>query len=144
MARQSLSNLWLCGIRMIAKEGLKGHHNARGTEAALQAVAFVQGLLENRKFPRLCDGFNGTQFMAFHLNRKDQTGASSLAIYPHGAGTTDTMLATDMGPGELALIAQGIRKQMTRLNGKVDVASIHGQSDGDRFHAVECLRRSRA
>jgi hypothetical protein len=46
--------------------------------------------------------------MAFHLNRKSQTGARGLAIDPHRASTAHAVLATDMGSCELALIAQGI------------------------------------
>lgn len=93
---------------MVSKKCLKGHDNAWRAEATLKAVTFMQGLLKGRKIPWFPDRLNGVQRMAFHLDRKNQTGASGVAIDPHRACSADAMLATDMGSRELALIAQGI------------------------------------
>ena len=144
VARKCLSDLRFGGIGMIAKKRFKGHDNAGGAKPALQAVAFMQGLLKHRKLAWLTDRLNGAKRMAFHLDGKDQTGASRLAVHPDRASATNPMLAADMGSRELAMLAQDIRQQMAWLNGNVHIASIHRQSDGDRFHAMARWLRSRA
>src|SRR5262249_33660667 len=68
---------------------------------------------------------------ALRLHREHQAGAHRFAINDHRAGTADAVLATDMGAGLPAVVADGIDQRLAWLDPDGVAAAVDGERDVD-------------
>ena len=66
------------------------------------------------------------------LHRQHQAGANDIAVDAHRAGAADAVLAADMGPGQLQMLAQEVRQIEPRQNMRIDALAIDVERDGHR------------
>ena len=89
-----------------------------------------EGLLQGMQLRPLRQTLDGTDLRAFGLHGKHEAGAYRITIDDHGAGTTDTMLATHMGTGETALLTDHIGQGASRLHLDLMSMTVDRQCDG--------------
>ena len=64
------------------------------------------------------------------LHRQHQAGAHDLAVDAHRAGAANPVLATDMGSGQLQMLAQEIRQIEPRQNMRIDALAVDSSEIG--------------
>src|SRR5258708_7606335 len=79
------------------------------------------------------------------LHREHQAGAHDLAIDAQRAGPANTVLAADMGTGEMQMLAQKIREIEPRQHLRLDALAVDLERDGNcsRHAAPPALRAGR-
>jgi hypothetical protein len=87
----------------------KGHHDARGTEAALQRMLLTHRLLNGMEcaigFRKTLDSHDR---LSVGLHCQHQTGAHCTPVDDYRAGAAYAMLTTEMDAGIAAMTAQEI------------------------------------
>ena len=83
--------------------------------------------------------FNRLDLGAVGLNGKCQAGPDAVAVHQYRASATDTVLAADMGTGEIKSLADKICQQQPGLNlGRMDCA-VNGHRDGNSVRHAPAL-----
>ena len=75
------------------------------------------------------------------LHRQHQAGAHDLAVDAHRAGAANAVLAADMGPRQLQMLAQKIRQIEPRQNLRIDALAIDLERNGDMAPSSRSPRR---
>src|SRR3989338_2723168 len=88
IARQHLTYVGLGGFGVVLEVGLERHHDAWRAKAALQAMALMQRLLQDRQLLRRAHRLDGLHFVPFHLDGKAQTGTRGPAVDQYRTGAT--------------------------------------------------------
>ena len=94
------------GMRMLRQAGFRAHQLARGAVSALRGVVIHEGLLQRVELPVVFEAFDGLNGLAVHPRGQMAAGIDRLAIEQHGAGAALAAVATDLGAGEVEMIAQ--------------------------------------
>ena len=137
MAGQHVTNLRLVRIRLMRQQLRHRHQDPRRAEAALQAVQFMEGLLDRMQGtvgPR--QPFHRADIAPLGLHRQHQAAARRTAIHQHGARAAHAMLAAHMGAGHAQLATQEIRQIHPRLGASLPGCAIDAQPDGQRLCVV--------
>ncbi len=101
---------------MLAKQAYHRHHEPRRAETALQAVAFVKGLLHGMEWrARRGQSLDGRDLMPLGLHREHQARTDRRAVEQDRAAAAHPVLAADVGAGEAEVVAQVVRKQPARI-----------------------------
>jgi hypothetical protein len=116
IAGQRVADFGLGRIRMLVQPGFHGHDDAWRAEAALQPVFLVERLLHHRELAVGSKRLDGCNLVALGLNGIEQAGADRRPIEENGAGAANAVLATDVGPGEAAILTQDVGEQPSRLD----------------------------
>src|SRR5204862_2405445 len=119
---------------------------ARRAEAALEAVAFPEGLLQRMELLR--SGrlpFDGGEGMAVRLHGEHDARAHRLAVEEHRAGAAHAVLAADVSAGQVQLVAQEVREQQAGLDLALVGAAVDGDGDPvETIHAAALPLRARS
>jgi hypothetical protein len=92
------------------------HHEARGAEAALQAVAFVKRLLHGMKWSVVSgQALDRRHFVAFRLDGEHQAGAHRRTVEQNGAAPAHAVLAADVRAGQAEVVAQVVGQEAARI-----------------------------
>ena len=112
-----------------AQQFLRGQQHAGRTEAALQRVALLEGLLQVGDLAGVRHAFDGLDRGAVALRRQHQAAAHDHAVDPHRAGAADAVLAADMAAGQHEIVAQEIDQGLARIDRLGDGLAVHRQRD---------------
>src|SRR5580704_74993 len=83
--RDAPTNLLLAGIRVFAQQSIRRDQHARRAEPALQAMLFLEPLLQRMQLAILHQAFHGEQFAAIGLHGKHGARFDCLAVEKDGA-----------------------------------------------------------
>jgi hypothetical protein len=97
----------------------------------------------------LAETFDGCDRMAISLDGKHQARPNRQAVEQNGAGTTDTVFATDMRAGEPELMPEEITQEQAWLSFALIDLAIYRERDGEQivehislaFHSVRAQGR---
>ena len=78
-------------------------------------MILFESLLQRTQRAVIRQTFNGNDRGLVGLNSEHQARAHRLAIIEHGATAADTVLATDMGAGQVQILAQKVGEALARL-----------------------------
>ena len=92
------------------RNGDQGHQEPGGAEAALQAVALPEGLLQGWSSSAAAQRLDGGDRVAVRLDGEQDAGADRLAVEQDGAGAAHPVLAADVGAGQRQLVAQEVAR----------------------------------
>ncbi len=88
-----------------------GHHHAGGTEATLEAVFFLEALLDGVKITILGKAFHGNNFAAIDLSGQHGAGFCGLPIDQDVTGSAAARITANVGAGQLQVLAQEVDEQ---------------------------------
>ncbi len=92
------------------------HHEAGRAEAALKAVALVEGLLHGvKRGAWRGQAFDSRDVVAFGLDREHQAGTHRRSVEQDRAAAANAVLAPDVRPGQPEVVAQVVRQQPARV-----------------------------
>src|SRR5262249_31584530 len=104
--------------------------NARRAEAALEAMVFMEGLLQGMQLVgRGRDALDGENIMAVRLHREHQAGTRRAIIEEDGACPANAVLAAEMGAGEAELVPDAISQRPGDLALFFVPLAVDGQGD---------------
>src|SRR5205085_11162 len=96
-----------------------------------------EGALQRMEIVRRAEPLDGPDLASLRLHRKHQARAYRLVVKNDRAGTTDSVLAADVGAGLTAIVADGVDQRLARLDPDRVVTTIDVEDDVDFFvHAV--------
>src|SRR5262249_8879680 len=117
-------------VRIGRKKPDEGRQDARGAEAALEAVVFMEGLLQGMQLVgRGRDALDGENIMAVRLHREHQAGARRAIVEEDGACPANAVLAAEMGAGEAELVTDEISQCHADLDFFFVALAVDGQGD---------------
>lgn len=95
---------------MVSEQGHDGHQNARSAEPALQRVGLTECPLEGMEFAGMLGGqpLDRGDGMPVGLHREGQTRPDGVTVEQDRASTTDPVLTSDVGTGQLESLSQEI------------------------------------
>ena len=99
VARELLAELRLGPPVPLLQQRVGGHHEAGRAEAALEAVALAERLLQRVQPPVLLEALDRRHLRAPRLHREHQARADGDAVDEHGARPAHPVLAPEVGPG---------------------------------------------
>ena len=112
VAPDGLAGLLLGGVGVVAQVGGDGGDEPGGAEAALQAVAVLEGLLDRAEAavgrPAALDGGD---LGPVDPDREQQARTHRPPVDQHRAGPADAVLAAEMGAGQPQVVAQAVGQQ---------------------------------
>src|SRR5437879_2287158 len=105
-------------MRVVAQKRRDADDESWGAEVALQSVMVPESRLHagERTVGRR-HALDCRDRASVGLNGKDETGAHGFAVQKHRAGAAHAVLATEVGSGEAAPLAQEIGEREARLDG---------------------------
>jgi hypothetical protein len=109
-------DLLLAGVGRVLQQRRGGHDHPRGAEAALQAVAVDEGLLDRVALGPLRQAFDAGDPPTLGLQRQHGAALHRLAVEQHRAGAALAGVAADMRAGQAQLLAQYFDQQALRLD----------------------------
>src|SRR5207247_4064290 len=86
LAGQDLADLGLGRVRVAVEQPARGHHHARRAEAALQAVAFDEPLLDRVELAVFGEVLDGTDRTPVGHRREHRARLDRRLVEPHDAG----------------------------------------------------------
>jgi hypothetical protein len=94
---------------MLIQKADHRQHETRRTEAALQGMTFMKGLLHRveRRVGRR-QAFDRRHLVPLGLHREHQAGPDRRSIEEHGAAPANTVLAPNVRAGEAEVVAKMI------------------------------------
>ena len=109
----------------------------------MRGVAFDEFLLQICEHSVLGQAFDGFHRFSGNLRGQGQAAARGAPVDQHRAGAADAVLATEMGSGQLELLAQEIGQMLPRLDAAPQRLAVERRVDLDVFMAAE-VRRAHA
>src|SRR6266545_4075337 len=99
--REAVMDLGQRRVGVLVEQGLGGHDEARGTEAALLCVVLDEGGLERMELVDRAETLDGLDPGVLGLDRQDAAGVDRPAVQEDGAGAARAAVADPLGAGEL-------------------------------------------
>ena len=130
--RMAVSDLGARGPCVVAARSCTTRHDHPGrAEAALQTVAFPEAVLHRVKVPVRGEALDRRDLGAIGLDGEQRAGLDGAAVHEDGARAADAGLAPDVGPGQIADLAQEMNQQQPRLDVATMFAAVDAKSDGN-------------
>src|SRR5687767_7822418 len=126
IAGERLTDLLVRGMGALAQEARERHEKARRAEAALQAVMLAKRLLQRIQRVAIGEPFHRLDVAAVHLRGKEQTRANRRAIQDDRAGAAHAVLAAQMRPGQLEIVAQEVGERLAHFHRALVRAPVDG------------------
>src|SRR5262249_42940468 len=139
-----LANLGVRRIGELAQEAGQRHEEARSAESALQTVGLTKGLLERIEPPPVGEALDGLDVAAVHLNGEQQAGPHGRPIDDDRARAAHTVLAAEMGSGQLEVVAQEVGERLPGFHGPLVDSSVDGDANRALDHRISPRARSAA
>ena len=147
VARQRFADVLITRVGVVAQERRHRHDEPGRAEPALQAMAVAKRRLHRRQLAvGPGDALDRRDVGAVGLHREHQARAHRRAVDEHRARTAHAVLATEVRPGEAALLAQEVRERRARFDGRVPGLTVDRELHGDVSHRAppSALRSRRA
>ncbi len=135
LARDHVPDLGLGRIGVAVEQPAGGHQHARGAEAALQAVALHEALLERVELAALVQVLDGADGAAVGHGGQHGAALDRLAVHPQHARAAVGGVAAPVGAGQAQVVAHEVHEQQPGL----DLAGHLGPVDGHRHLHVRHL-----
>jgi hypothetical protein len=68
-------------------------------------MMLMEGPLQRMQRFAICQTFDGLDFLSIGLDSKEEARAYGPTVQEHGAGTANTVLTADVGPGKPQIVA---------------------------------------
>ena len=123
------------GLGVLVEERRRGHHHARGAEAALQAVVGLERRLDHaERAVGVGHALDRAHLGAVDVERQHVAGLHRDAVDVHDAGAALRGVAADVGAGQPQALAQELHEERPPLHLARDRAAV----DGHRYlgHAI--------
>src|SRR5262249_6948721 len=120
-----------------------GEQEPRRAVPALEGVRIAKCLLHGVQLAPPRETLNGRDRPAVRLGRQHQARLHRLAVEQYRARTTDTLLASDVSPVKLELVAQEVDQQATALDLPFVCAAVDPKRDARLRDADETACGSR-
>ena len=119
VAVQQLADLGLAGLGVVLAQVDGAHHHARGAEAALQAVALLEGRLHRmQRAVGLRDALDGGDLGAGHLGHQHVAGLDRAAVDVDRAGAALRGVAAHVRARQLEVLADRLHEE--GVGGRID------------------------
>jgi hypothetical protein len=115
-------------LRRAVEQRAGGHQHPGGAEAALQAVALHEALLDRVQHAVLLQALDGAYVAAAGHRGQHRAGLHRLPVHPRDAGAAVAGVAAPVRPGQPELVAQEVHEQHPAL----DLAGHRLPVDGHR------------
>ena len=106
VAIDRVGNLLARGLGISLKQLNAGHDHARGAVPTLQTMPFPESFLHRVQFAILCETFDRGDLGTIRLDCKHRARLDGFALEAHRARAANAGFAADMGPSELAVLAE--------------------------------------
>jgi hypothetical protein len=117
VAGERLADLFVAvDVWALAKEMEGGHQEAWRAETTLESVVVAERVLKGVEAAILREALDRRDLGAVGLHREHQAGPRGLTIHEYGACATDAVLAPEVGPVEVHVLAKEVREQPARLD----------------------------
>src|SRR5216683_5764657 len=136
VAGDAVADLALRACSLAQDQVARGDQHRRRAKAALQSVMLMEIPPQCRQDRIAGKAFDGLHGAVVAGDREHQARARRLAVDEDRAGAAHAVLAAEMGPGQIASLAQKIGQRQTRRNVVGDCGPVHRESN--RGHAVTC------
>src|SRR6266851_527012 len=136
IAGEAVADLALRACSPAQDQVARGDQHRRCAEPALQRVTLMETPAQCRHDRIAGKAFDGLHGAVVAGDREHQARARRLAVDEDRAGAAHAVLAAEMGPGQIASLAQKIGQRQPRRNVVGDCGPIHRESN--RGHAVTC------
>src|SRR5579864_4881857 len=116
------------------------HHESGSAEAALCTAPVAVSLLDCGQSSMLADSFNGRDLLAFATCREQRAREHRRSVDEYGACSTRGIVTAALRSRELQVLAQGVEKQLVRLDCKFVRAPVDPKFEELFFHesATSC------
>src|SRR5262244_113719 len=137
IARDAVPDLLLARLRMLGKEGRRGHEHARDAEAALGHAVADEGILQRVEDAVRAEALDGGDGTAARLHGEHEAARHRLAIEMHGAGAAVPGAAALFGPGQAEVLPKRVEQRLVGLHEHLDGLAVdRGAQDLFRHVAV--------
>ena len=126
LAGDGLADRLLAGVGVAVEQRPGGHHHPGRAEAALQAVAAHEALLDRVEDAVLLEVLDGAHLVAAGHRGQHRAGLDRLAVHPGHAGAAVAGVAAPVGAGEPELVAQEVHEQQPALDLAGDALAVDG------------------
>ncbi len=133
VARDGLARLVLGRLRVLLEVCRDGGEEARRAEAALQAMTLGERLLDGAHGPDGAKPLDRGDGVGLGRHGEHQAGPHGRAVDEHRAGPAHPVLATDVGAGQLQVVAQEVGQQPARRRLRVTPHPVDGEGDVQQF-----------
>ena len=137
VALQSLLDLGVGRMRVLAQQRGRAHQHAGRAVAALERVVVRECLLELRQLLAVGEPFDRLDARAVGLDGEQHAALDERAVDDHGARAAVARVAADVAAGQVEVVADEMDQQLARFH----LALVRRAVDGDRDRAG---RRDRA
>ena len=139
IARHAMAHFFGRGVGVVLQKAVGAHQHAGGAKTALQAVLFVERVLNGVQHAATGQALDGFHVAALALHGEVRAGLHRLAINVHGAGTAVAGLAADMRAGKAHFFTQKMNQEGARFHRFFDFFAVQGQGNNFLAHG-ETLR----
>jgi hypothetical protein len=109
---------------------IERHQDPGAAETALQRVVTPESVLQNaQSIGSGRETLHRADIASVDLHCEREAGAGHHPVHGHGAGTADTVLASDVSAGRADLLTQKIRQQHAWLSLAVDGCPVQLEAD---------------
>jgi hypothetical protein len=134
VAGKSLPDFGFRRVGILFQEGNQGHQKAGRAETALQAVGFVEGLLQWMQIVRRAQAFYRLYIVAVGLDGQHEAGAYRHPIKYDRTRAAHAMFAANVRAGQTQFVAQKVTEQQAWFDFSGVGGFINGKSDGVFVH----------
>src|SRR5215471_9690901 len=110
------SYLFFGGVRVLAKQRVRGQYHAGSAEPALQPVFLFEAFLQWMKLPVVSDAFYGHQLAPIGLDGEQRARLYCSAVEQHCASAAVAGVAPDVGSGQGEHFSYEVHEQQPGLN----------------------------
>src|SRR5438105_5418893 len=145
VARDALLDLLRRRLGVLPQQPDHRQHEAGRAEAALQAVTFVEGLLDGVQRSAVAgEALDGRHVMALPLDREHQARAHRRPVEQHGAAAAHPVLAADVRAGQAEVVAQVVGQEAAWIAraGMLDAVHPHAANALSASTRTRCSRNS--
>src|SRR5436190_18316563 len=136
IAGEMFADLFSIRTRRLLQKILRCHQHSGRTEAALQCVAFPECRLQIGNLTAVGDPLDRLNRRIVRLYGEQQTGTDDIAIDADRACAAHPVFATDMGAGQLEMLAEKIRQVQARQHVRFNTLTIDNKRNRNhRRHA---------
>jgi hypothetical protein len=120
----------------VEKFDQSGEHTG-GAETTLESVMVGKCLLQwVERAVACCQPFDSNYLMSVGLHRQHQAGSCRSAVDKNGAGSANSMFASEMSAGQTKLMAQEICKRSSGAYRLVEVLAVDANRNAALIHIV--------
>src|SRR5216684_178608 len=135
ISRDSFANLLVRRLGVLVQQVNGREKKARRAEAALQPVAFREGLLHWMQRAVRRKALHRSDLSAVGHGGEERTRLDRAAVQKHCAGSAIGGIAANVRAGQVQVVAQEFHEQCSRLDQRLSRLAVHANTHGYFFNA---------